>query len=88
MGGLPLLSCVLPPEPAQKGLDLLEDISTIIGKFHPAVSIFFLSLSLFVCFWAELSASYISTEELLLKTRSIAGETNSSGKCMTDCKYI
>lgn len=29
---------------------------------------------------AELSASYTSTKELLLKTRSIAGKINSSGK--------
>lgn len=56
----------------------LEDVSITIGKFHPAFRC--LLFFLFACFWAEFSASYISTEELLLKTKSIAGKTNSSGK--------
>lgn len=49
----------------------LEDVSTIIGKFHPAFSFVFFFFLFFICFWAELSASYVSTEELLLKKNEI-----------------
>lgn len=51
----------------------LEDVSIVIGKFHPAFSIIFFFL-FFICFWAELSASYVSTEELLLEKKKKKNE--------------
>lgn len=66
--GLPLPSCMLLFEPGREGTTPLK-MGLLSRKIPPCVSV------------AELSASYASTEELLLKMRSIAGKKiNSSGK--------
>lgn len=57
----------------------LEDVSTIIGKFHTAFSIIFLSL--FHLFLGRTFCQLCKHRRIAFEiTRSVAGKTNSSGK--------